>query len=100
MNRKDIINFVNDDILTQVKYDRLTIPVKELLQIVIKYRSDCIKSGTAKSTMTAEVKNGFLYIDQKPIKRIALLDPRSQWDEYSYHIEGKILARQETKYDY
>ena len=104
MNRKDIIAVVNDQILPQINSCwnwRDIAPAKELVKIVQNYRRDCIKAGTAKKddTIKATVKNGFLYLDDKPIKRIAPKDPAPVFDEVAYYWEGKILARQEKYYD-
>lgn len=40
------------------------------------------------------VDDGFLYIDNIPTERIAPKLPRQGMTDYSYHMEGKILARQ------
>ena len=99
MNRKDIIAVVNDQILPQVQWDWHYIKsAKELVKIISDYRSKMIKSGTAKitDTITAKVIDGYLYLDNNPITRIAPKDKRPAHDEISYHIEGRILARQEV----
>lgn len=102
MNRKYILSVVNDQILPQINnrwsWGDIT-PGKELIKIVQDYRRDCIKAGTARKDdqIKATVINGFLYLDNKPITRIAPRDPAPAFDEYSYYIEGKILARQEME---
>ena len=100
MTRKDIIDLVNNDILPQVNHSwawqDMFVSGKELIKLVIDFRKEQIKSGTAKAddVLTANVIDGFLYINNTPIKRIAPKDPRPAFDEYSYYMEGKILARQ------
>lgn len=102
MDRKFIISVVNDQILPQINnnwtWADIT-PAKELIKIVQNYRSDCIKTGTAKinDEIKVTVKNGFLFLDNKPITRVAPKDPPPAFNEYTYYIEGKILARQEIE---
>ena len=104
MNRKYIIDLVNNEILPQINNYwtwRDITPPKELIKLVIDFRSTQVKAGTARNDdkLTAKVTNGFLYINDKPIKRIAPLDPKPAFNEYSHYIEGKILARQEALYN-
>ena len=104
MNRKDIIAVVNDQILPQINKVwswRDIAPAKELVNIVQNYRRDCIKAGTAKKDdhIKATVKNGFLYLDNKPITRIAPKDPAPAFNEITDYWENKILARQEKYFD-
>lgn len=97
MNRKQIIDFVNNNILTQID-NRFTwcdiLPAKEIIKLVIDYRRDQIKAGNARvdDILTASVDDGFLYINHTPIKRIAPKLPKMPYDEQSYYIEGRILA--------
>lgn len=104
MNRRQIIDFINNDILPQINPCWTwseTISAKELIKLVSDFRSAQIKAGIARidDKLTAKVTNGFLYINDKPIKRIAPLDPKPAFNERSYYIEGHILARQEALYN-
>ena len=97
MNRKYIIDFINNDILPQIDSCFTwtdIIPGKELIQLVIDFRKAQIKAGKARKgdTLTAIVDDGFLYINNTPVKRIAPKLPKVPYDEYSNYIEGKILA--------
>lgn len=104
MNRKYIIDLVNNEILPQINncwtWGDIT-PSKELIKLVSDFRSAQVKAGTARNDdkLTAKVTNGFLYINDKPIKRIAPQDPKPAFNDYSYYIEGRILARQEAFYN-
>lgn len=104
MDRKYIIeNVVNGQILPQINSAytwRDIIPGKELIKLIIDFRHNQIKSGKARidDTLTAKVIDGYLYINDIPIKRIAPKDPRPAYNEAAYYIEGKILARQEAAY--
>jgi len=89
MNRKQLIDFVNSDILPQIDSSftwRDILPAKEIIKLVIDYRRDQIKAGSA------SVEDGFLYINHTPIKRITPKLPKMPYDEQSYYIEGRILA--------
>ena len=104
MNRKQMIDFINNDILTQINsawtWHDMFVSAKDLVKLVSDYRSSQIKAGTAKidDVLNAKVIDGYLYINNTPIDRIAPKDPRPNFDEYSYYIEGRILARQEAIY--
>ncbi len=97
MNRKQLIDFVNNDILPQIDSSfiwRDILPAKEIIKLVIDYRRKQIKAGSARidDILTARVDDGFLYINDTPIKRIAPKLPKMPYDEQSYYIEGRILA--------
>lgn len=47
------------------------------------------------SQCTPRVDDGFLYINDMPVARIASKLQRIPFDEKSYYIEGLILSRQE-----
>lgn len=103
MNRKQIIDFINNDILPQINsaytWQDIT-SGKELIKIVCDFRKDQIKQRKAhiNDTYKSKVIDGFLYINDIPVKRIAPKDPRPAWNEAAYYYEGKILARQEAVY--
>lgn len=105
MNRKDIINFVNNDILSQIDsgitWHDMFVSGRELIKLVSDYRSRQIEAGKARidDKYTAKVIDGYLYINNEPIARIAPKTPKISFDEYSYYIEGRILARQEAYYN-
>ena len=104
MNRKQLIKFVNNDILPQINksytWKDMFVSGNELIKLVIEFRNNQIKAGEAKANdiLTAKVIDGYLYINETPIKRIAPKDPRPAWSEAAYYYEGKILARQEAAY--
>ena len=101
MNRKYMIEVLNNQILPQINSRWMWADImsaKEILRKMQEYRTKCIKAGTAKGddTLTAKVINGFLYLNNSPICRIAPLDPKPSFDEVAYYWEGRILARQEN----
>lgn len=104
MNRKQIIDFINNEILPKVS-NRWTWKEissgKELIKMVSDYRSKQIKAGKANinDKYIASIVDGYLYINNEPVGRIAPKDHRPQFDETSYYYEGKILARQEALYN-
>lgn len=101
MNRKDIIKFINNDILPQINkayaWKDMFVSGKELIMLCIEFRRQQIKDGKARidDKWSAKVIDGYLYINNTPIDRIAPKDPRPAFNEYSYYIEGKILALSE-----
>ena len=104
MNRKDIINFINNDILTQIDsgitWRDMFVSGKDLIKLVSDYRRRQINAGKARidDKYTAKVIDGYLYINNEPIARIAPKTPKVSFDEYSHYIEGRILARQEAAF--
>ena len=104
MNRKQLIEFINNDILTQINkaytWKDMIVSGKELIKLVSDFRSAQIKAGSARidDQLTAQVIDGVLYINNQFVKRIAPKDLRPAYNEAAYYWEGRILARQEATY--
>lgn len=92
MNRKDIINFCCDQIFPQVKGEPMFyLDCKETIKLVTNWR----RKNNYPQTMKAIVNDGFLFINNIPVGRIAPKTP-TIFDEGAYYWEGRILARQEN----
>lgn len=92
--------FVNHEILTQIDNGiqwAYIMPVNELIKLLRDHRRAQIDQGTAtkNDVWTANVNDGFLYINDIPVGRIAPRLPKMPFNEYSNYIEGRILARNE-----
>lgn len=93
MNRKEKIEFCNNNIFNQV--DIRVADSMDRLE-VLKMVSDWRKGKPIDIKMTARVDDGFLFINEEPVGRIASKLPRDHYfSEQGYYIEQKILARQE-----
>lgn len=92
--------FINHEILPQldnsIKWADI-MPAKDIIKLLRDFRHDQIKQGgaTQKDVWTAKVNDGYLYINDSPVGRIAPRLPKMPFDEYSNYIEGRILARNE-----
>lgn len=95
-NRKKVIDFVRAEIFPKVDI-RQDMDCKETIKTVIEWRRNAIKTGliTGREEMTATVDDGFLFICGHPVGRIASKMPTANFDEMSYYVEGRILARTE-----
>ena len=100
MNRKEMINFINTEILPTAeidfydwKYSGRQI-IADMINAISKWRI----GKPANVEMSARVIDGVLYINGESVKRVAAKLPR--WDSMSApDYEGRILARQESEYD-
>lgn len=97
-DRGEVIDFVRSDIFPKVNISQ-DMDCKEVIKTVIEWRRNAIKTGliTGREEMTAEVNDGFLFICGHPVGRIASKMPSTNFDEMSYYVEGRILARTESK---
>ena len=95
-NRRKVIDFCREKIFPYVDI-RQDMDVIETIKTVIAWRRNAIKSGLICMTeeMTATVDDGFLFICGHPVGRIASKMPTANFDETSYYVEGRILARTE-----
>lgn len=94
MNRKQIIDFCNDSIFPHIGIkESFFVNCKEVIRIVTIWR----RENNYPATMTASVDDGFLFLNQEPVARIAPKKPRTAFNEEVYQAEGRILARQEQR---
>lgn len=92
-NRKKIIDFCNEQIFPNVKiWTGFKGEMMEVVQLVSKFR----REHGFPENMTATVNDGFLYINNLPVGRIAPKAPKASWNAEAQYWEGCILARQET----
>ena len=91
MNRKDMINFVNEKIGPQVGLD-FSYSAKETIKMVAQWR----RTHNFPSVMVPDVMEGFLFINDMPVGRIASRPPRVTVSDGAMYWEGRILARQEA----
>lgn len=93
MNRRDVIDFCNNEVFTKVSNpESFYMNCKEVIKTVIAWR----RENGWPSTMTARVENNFLYINDKPVGRIAPAIAKTKYSESANYWEGRILARQEA----
>lgn len=95
-NRRKVIDFVRSEIFPKVDISQ-DMDCKEVIKTVIEWRRNAIKTGliSGREEMTAEVNDGFLSICGHKVGRIASKMPSANFDEMSYYVEGRILARTE-----
>ena len=97
-NRKAVIDFCNECIFPFVRIDQWTYRNGELwavVEMVHKFR----RENGFPEEMTARVDDGFLFINDIPVGRIAPKTPRVAYNPAAAYWEGRILARQESYYD-
>lgn len=90
MDRRQKLDFINAEILPQVNISH-KVDIREILTLIDRWRIG--KSGSIK--MTAMVDDGFLYINNDPVGRIAPKLPKVAYNENAAYWEGRILSRQE-----
>ena len=96
MNRKQIIEFCNQNIFNQVNIQvSQFMNCAEVVKMVSKWRIGKL----ANMEMIAKVDDGFLFINGDPVGRIAPKMPRVSYSASAEYWEGRILARQEACYD-
>ena len=96
MNRKQIIEFCNQNIFNQVNNQvSQFMNCAEVVKMVSKWRIGKLASVQ----MVAKVDDGFLFINGDPVGRIAPKMPRASYSASAEYWEGRILARQEACYD-
>jgi hypothetical protein len=93
MNRKEMIQFVNENVLPQIdwRYTNKDTPWKTI-RLIERYRI----GKPMNIEMVARVDDGFLFINDEPLGRIAMKAPKLNLSNESLYWEGKILARQES----
>ena len=93
MNRKEKIQFVNENILPQIdwRYTDKDTPWKAV-GLIERYRI----GKPMNIEMVARVDDGFLFINDEPLGRIAMKAPKLNLSNESLYWEGRILARQES----
>lgn len=101
MNRKQMIAFINTEVLPGAE-----IADWEWLQYGTDIFGKIVKAierwrigKPADIHMTAHIYDGVLWINDKPVKRVAAKMPRETWSEGGYYWEGRCVARGETAYD-
>lgn len=97
-NRKEIINFCNESIFPFVRIDQWTYrggELWEVVKMVHKFR----RENSFPAEMTARVVDGFLFINEKPVGRIAPKMARPTYCPAEEYWENRILTRQESYYD-
>lgn len=90
MDRRQKLDFINAEILPQVNISH-KVDIREILTLIDRWRIG--KSGSIK--MTARVDDGFLFINNDPVGRIAPKLPKVAYSEEAAYFEGRILSRQE-----
>lgn len=96
-NRKEVINFCNEYIFPFVRIDQWTYrngELWEVVEMVHKFR----RENSFPAEMTARVDDGFLFINEKPVGRIAPKMIRPTYCPAEGYWEYRILARQESYY--
>jgi hypothetical protein len=93
MNRKEMIQFVNENVLPQIdwRYTDKDTPWKAI-RLIERYRI----GKPMNMKMVAKVDDGFLFINDEPLGRIAMKAPKLNLSNESLYWEGRILARQES----
>lgn len=96
-NRKEIINFCNKQVFPFVEtWTGLSGELWEVVNMVHIFRR---KNGYPEE-MSAVVDDGFLFINDLPVGRIAPKSPTGIYDTAAAaYWENRILARQERYYD-
>ncbi len=94
MNRKDIFKLA-EMAISQVSYTEGMMSVKEIAKIIHDWR---VKNNYPKN-MIPEVVDGFLYLNNDPVTRIAARLPKVAYSENAAYWEGRILKKQEMYYD-
>jgi len=93
MNRKQMIDFVNDKVLpdAEISFDDWFYNGKEIFWDIIKAISKWRIGKNINIEMNARVIDGDLFINGEFVKRVASKLPRKSFDERSYYYEGKCL---------
>lgn len=95
MNRKQIIDFCNKNIFTQIDSAvSQFLDCWEVVRMVSRWRI----GKPVNVPMVARVDDGFLFMNDEPVGRIAPKAPRT-YNAGADYWEGCILARQEAYYD-
>ena len=94
MDRKELIDFCNNEVFTKVSFpESLDMKCKEVLKLVQKWR----RENSFPTVMIPTVSNNYLYINEKPVGRIAPAPAKARFSERADYYEGRILARQERE---
>lgn len=94
MDRKALIDFCNNEVFTKVNFpEAFYMNCKEVIKMVQAWR----RENSFPAVMIPTVSNNYLYINNKPVGRIAPAKSRPCFDEMAYYYEGRILARQERE---
>ena len=93
MNRKEMIQYVNENVLPQIdwRYTDKDTP-RKAIRLIERYRI----GKPMNIEMVARVDDGFLFINDEPLGRIAMKAPQLNLSNESLYWEGRILARQES----
>ena len=96
MLRKEMIDFVNQKICPQVNTLDFSFSPLDVLKMVERWR---VKNHVnVNAEMVPDVQDGFLFINDIPVGRIASRLPRVTVSDGAMYWEGRILARQEALY--
>lgn len=93
MNRKEKIQYVNENVLPQIDWrctDKDT--PRKAIRLIERYRI----GKPMNIEMVAKVNDGFLFMNGEPLGRIAAKVPKLNLSNESLYWEGRILARQES----
>lgn len=89
MNRKEKIDFINENVLPQIAgIDWCGINVHEIIRLISKWRI----GKPADIEMTAVVDDGVLSINGDVLGRIAPKKPCVPWSEELEYYEGRCIA--------
>ena len=84
MNRKEFIN----NIFAQIKATSTSKTRKEVLLIVMNFKKE---NGLFLSDIIPLVVDGFLYLNDQPIERIASRSPKMSFTDRGYYLEGRCI---------
>ena len=92
MTRKQIIEFCNKEVFPEVQHPMAQfMDMIEVIGMVTNWR----RANGYPKTMHATVEDGFLWINENQVGRIAPKAPKLPYSETAAYWEGRILARQE-----
>ena len=98
-NRKRIIEFCNTEIFPQVDFEQWSHYNGELMEVVKMVSDFRLKNEEIRKnphTMIAKVNNGFLYINNLPVGRIAMMKQKVMYNEKANYYESLILSKNEV----
>lgn len=98
MNRKETIIFINEKILptAEISNNDWFYMGREIMNKIIKGISKWRHGKPINIDMSAEIKDGVLYINGDLVARVAPKLPRKVWSASADYWENRILTRQET----
>ena len=90
MNRKEKIDYINKNILPQIDFMN-PCTAKDIVDDAIRLIEKWRIGKPVNVEMHAIVDDGFLYMNGKPLGRIAAKMPKLVCSEYGYYLEGRCI---------